>query len=425
MRIDRLVVSNFCRYQQQEFNFRPQFNLIVGENGAGKTTLLNAVAIAAGSWFLGMRGYDSRSIWPDEARVVRRELEGVPTFEHQYPVRVSAWGEVQGRTIEWSRVLEGEGGRTTRVRAGKMKSAAEHAHIGVLIGDPVILPVIAHYGAGRLWVSPKDMRGGDKPAASQPSRLEGYHFSLDPRINFPDLFRWLRKEKYVALEQGSEREQFRVVKAAMLGCLEGGQWLDYSVKEQALIVEVKDRGQLPFHLLSDGQRNMLALAADIAFKAAQLNPGLGAQVLEQTSGVVLIDELDLHLHPRWQRHVVADLKRTFPQMQFFGTTHSPQIVGETPREEVIILRENGVGHPSVAYGADSNWILEFVMGAQTRAPEIKAIITAADDALERGELETAREKLAELRHALAGDDGEVARIESSIETLEALARAEN
>jgi len=425
MRIARLVISNFCRYESQEFNFRPQFNLIVGENGAGKTTVLNAISVAVGSWFLGIRGYDSRSIWPDEARVVRREFEGVPTFERQYPVRVSAWGNVQGQDIKWSRVLEGEGGRTTRVQASQMKVAGQNAELEVRLGKPVVLPVIAHYGAGRLWVSPKDMRGGEEPAPSQPSRLEGYHCSLDPRINFPDLFRWLRQEKYVALEQGAEREQFRVVKAAMLGCLEGGRWLDYSVKEQALIVEVDGRGQLPFHLLSDGQRNMLALAADIAFKAAQLNPGLGGTVLEETPGVVLIDELDLHLHPRWQRHVVADLKRTFPRVQFFASTHSPQIVGETPRDEVIILREDGVGQPNVAYGADSNWILEFVMGAQAREPKVQEMIAAANDALETGELNTAREKLSELRHALAGDDGEVARIEGSIETLEALARAED
>lgn len=425
MRIDRLTVRNFRRFAEQEFRFHPRFNLVVGENGAGKTSVLDAVSVAVGSWMLGVRGYDSRSIEPEEVRVVRQRHGEVSTFERQYPVEVEVQeGLVLEQRLAWARTLQTADGKTTRVRAKAVKRLAEMADTQVRTGQPVALPLISHYGAGRLWVPARDMQGGlDRAEPVQPSRLDGYRFSLDPRINFADLFRWLRQEKYVALQEGVERRQFTVVKEAILGCLEGGRWLDYDVKEEKLLAEVEGQGILPYHLLSDGQRNMVALAADIAFKAAQLNPQLGDRILQETAGVVLIDEIDLHLHPRWQRHVVADLKHTFPRIQFFASTHSPQVLGETPRDQVVLLRETGPAQPSVAYGADSNWLLENEMGGQSRNRVASALIGEVEAALDQPDLREARAKLISLRALLGGDDGEIVRLESSIHHLEDLARA--
>ena len=82
----------------------------------------------------------------------------------------------------------------------------------------------------------------------------------------------------------------------------------------------------PFYHLSDGYRNTLAMAADIAVRAATLNPALSSLAMEETPGVVLIDEIDLHLHPKWQRQIVEDLRGAFPKIQFVATTHSPFII---------------------------------------------------------------------------------------------------
>ncbi|EMY78010.1 AAA domain protein [Leptospira weilii serovar Ranarum str. ICFT] len=357
MQIDSLKIENFRRFANQNFSFNNRFNLIVGENGAGKTSLLDAIAVATGSWFLGIQGYDSRSIKQDEVRVLRNEFEGVITYEGQYPVSIKAEGIIQSSKVEWTRTLNGPGGRTTRTGAQSAKDISEQTAQAVSQGEPCLLPLIAHYGAGRLWVQPRDMNDFYNQKQTHNSRLDGYLYSLDPRINFSDLFQWIRKEKYISLQDGKERKQYVAVKNAILSCLDHGKSIDYSVKEEDIMVEIDPQGILPFRLLSDGQRNMIALAADIGFKAAQLNPQLGENVLQETPGIVLIDEIDLLLHPKWQRHVINDLKKTFPKIQFFASTHSPQIIGETPIEEVILLTENGPVHPSIAYGADSkgNW----------------------------------------------------------------------
>src|SRR5437660_3606376 len=118
---------------------------------------------------------------------------------------------------------------------------------------------------------------------------------------------------------------------------------------------------------------MLALVADVAVKAVTQNnylvpddgpaPGAGAlpDVLAQTPGVVLIDELDVHLHPRWQRRVATDLKQTFPSIQFVCTSHSPQVIGELRPEEIRVLDDQSVYIPKRSFGIDSSRILEEIM----------------------------------------------------------------
>jgi len=87
---------------------------------------------------------------------------------------------------------------------------------------------------------------------------------------------------------------------------------------------------LPFSYLSDGFRNMVAMVADIAVRCASLNPQFKGDAARNTPGVVMIDEIDLHLHPKWQRRVVNDLLNAFPKIQFVATTHSPFVIQSLP-----------------------------------------------------------------------------------------------
>ena len=148
-------------------------------------------------------------------------------------------------------------------------------------------------------------------------------------------------------------------------------------------------------------------------------------MLALTPGVVLLDELDVHLHPKWQRRVAADLKRTFPNLQFFCTSHSPQVIGELACDEILDLRGEGTGPPAIAYGADSNWILDHVMNASSRADPARQTIREAEDALDESDFPKARAALDRLRRMLGGEDGELVHLESSLYTLEALAGADD
>ena len=406
MRIDHLHLQNFKGFASAKFKFHPRFNLIVGENGSGKTSLLDGLAVAAASWFLGIRGYDGRNIESDDIRRVASTQGDTTKIEAQFPVVVRAQGLVTNATIDWQRAVDSIDGRTTRTDAKDIQRRAQAAELSVRDGNPFVLPLISSYGAGRLWVPARDMRGAIDPTQSKPegdSRFAGYLFSIDPRINFAELFRWLAHERYVSLERGSDRFGFAAVKTAMKECLERCVSLDYSVAEKTVVVEMDGRGQLPFHLLSDGQKVMLALAADIALKAAQLNPHLEDRVLQETPGVVMIDELDLHLHPRWQRHVVADLKKTFPSIQFFATTHSPQVIGETPHDEIILLHQDGSWtQPHQSVGLSINQVFREIMQVLEINLAMKQKFEALFRAVESGDFTSARAQIVEIRRS--GED---------------------
>jgi predicted ATP-binding protein involved in virulence len=407
MKITHLDLLNFKGFKKAEFEFDGHFNLIVGENGSGKSSLLDALAVAAGSFLLGVRGYDSRHIREEEVRAESSSQGERPIPLRQYPVEVKAKGIVFDPDtltgewpLEWKREISGEKGETKYLGAKALKQRAEKLIQSVQADKVVSLPVIAHYGAGRLWVPTRDLQGENiKPSAlKNPARLDAYTFCIDPRIKFVEIFNWLANEKYTALEQGYENEIFKVAKNAMSRCVKGCSFLDYSVKEKDLFVAFDGKDRLPFSMLSDGQRAMLSMVADIAIKAAILNPHHKEVVLWETSGVVLIDEIDLHLHPKWQRQVVANLKEIFPKIQFFASTHSPQVIGETPIDQIIVLRQDGSWFkPKASLGLNSNEVLRDIMDANYVSSAFIRQIEKLDGLLASGEFEDAQKLISELR----------------------------
>jgi predicted ATP-binding protein involved in virulence len=227
------------------------------------------------------------------------------------------------------------------------------------------------------------------------------------------------------------RPGFEAVKRAILQCVPeaDGAWYDDDQKD--IILSLGGQAQ-PMKNLSAGQRMMLAVVGDLAIRCitqnAHLLPAdeLGPEdnplprVLKETPGVALIDELDVHLHPKWQRRVATDLKRTFPLIQFICTSHSPQVIGEVMPEELQFLK-NGVASRNCgqSFGMDSNWILSVLMdadpmdeGVERRLDEIKTLLV-------EGNIDQATAILNELRGEV-GNSGAIQRAASSIERFKYL-----
>jgi predicted ATP-binding protein involved in virulence len=370
MRIDHLRVQNFKGFEDQEFSFprsidapsdgNGSFHLIIGQNGTGKTSALDALAVAVGGWLAGVPGVEARTIEADDVRVRVLEYEDTARIERQFPVIVTAEGRVMGKPAKWERRIT-----ATETIAHSTQAIKDEAEIAVKrahSGEPVTLPLISYYGTGRLWPEPKaagrwllhnprgrmivppltkvdsDQGSGDNLAENFASRLAGYRSRIDvrPSPRPRDLLRWLKFEQQLAVQEKRESTQFQVVKAAITSALAGCERVEYHLR-LGLLLDIRGQPRLPFGALSDGQRTMIAMVGDLAYRAAQLNPHLGREVLQKTPGIVLIDELDLHLHPRWQRHVVEDLRRIFPEVQFIATTHSPFIVQSMREGELLSL----------------------------------------------------------------------------------------
>jgi predicted ATP-binding protein involved in virulence len=128
---------------------------------------------------------------------------------------------------------------------------------------------------------------------------------------------------------------------------------------------------MPFNSLSDGVRITLAIVMEIAFRCCLLNPYLGVNAPNETSGVVLIDEIDLHLHPSWQKKIVADLRRSFPNIQFIVSTHAPLVIGSLQSGKIFSISNQQVYDFPIQYGRDANAILN-EMGTSEMDDQLKS-----------------------------------------------------
>ncbi|MDY6805034.1 MAG: AAA family ATPase [Cyanobacteriota bacterium] len=336
MKIHQIELENFKGFESCNFNFSDNFTLLIGDNGTGKTAILDALAIGAGSLFLAFDEVPSRNILPDEIRVVRHQKGQTITENRQYPVSVTCEGIVVGKKINWTRQILSSEGRTTRSSAREIQEISKQSQQQVRRGEDVLLPVIAYYGTGRLWLQKKEKSVEPVKPGSQ---MLGYVDCLEPISSHKQLLRWWKTMEMASIQRGEKIRILEAVKAAISNCLEDWKNVTYDLLEDDIVATAKDGNILPFRMLSDGNRNMLGMVADIAYRAGVLNPHLEAESTRQTPGIVLIDEIDLHLHPKWQRRVVEDLRRTFPEIQFFATTHSEHIIQSLRPGELINLDE--------------------------------------------------------------------------------------
>jgi predicted ATP-binding protein involved in virulence len=362
MRLLRLELKNFRGFEERSFALHPDFNLIIGENGAGKTSVLEGIAVALGGWLQAFGRADQRNIRKRDIRRIEQISGGRARDLLQLPVAVTAVAEldIAGRQglgspeiYTWTRTLVRDGGRTTGGGSKEVRAVSRSVAASVSTGAEVVLPVIRYFGAGRLWeavraaeTKPRGKRHTPQMSevieAKEPKELSdpfyGYRMSIDKRASASDLLRWIGAERRNEVDLEDRSPALALVFDAILSLLPEFSRVRFELRRSMLILERPDGSTQPFEDMSDGYRNLIALAADLAIKMSMLNPHLGDRALAETPGIVLIDEIDLHLHPRWQRRISEDLRRAFPKVQFICTSHSPFIVQSLRSgEELIVL----------------------------------------------------------------------------------------
>jgi predicted ATP-binding protein involved in virulence len=363
MKINQLEVRNFRGFEHQTFNFSDQFTVLIGENATGKTAILDALVIGAGSLIIDFDGFHwgevpGGRIQDNDIRQLRYKKSQAPSMQFQFPVEVYCKGVIAQQQITWKSDLEQIATAWSRKLTPEIQEIAEKLQTKVHDGENVLLPLIAYYGAGRLWICKKQ----EQKTVEQPkTRMRGYIDCLNPRSNL--ILEWFRTEEISVLQGQESVGIHQAVTAALSSCkIENWQSINYDEQENTELVTDADGRTMPFQMLSDGVRNMVGMVADIAYRAAVLNPQLEIEAAKQTPGIVLIDEIDLHLHPKWQRRVVEDLKATFPAIQFVATTHSPFIVQSLRDGELINLDQ--LEEPEEYHNKSIEDIAENAMGVE-------------------------------------------------------------
>jgi predicted ATP-binding protein involved in virulence len=339
-RIDRLTLKNFRCFEEKTIDFHPRFNVLIGDNGKGKTAVCDALAVALRSYVRAVTNLliASSVARPDDIRLRMYEAAGAVNMEPQQPCSVSACATFRGEETDWWIAL-GEGGvqgEGTQFGGSPFRSW-ERLGAEVRAGSEIPLPLVAYYRAERLWA------WGERHSVEvlgPGSRLEAYANWAAPAAALADVLAWVKTHELTALQEKRDDPALaalkRVVKDALSDVtpIEDAFW---SVRLDELVLRFADGTPHPLRTLSHGWATTFALLADLTRRCTRLNPYLGTDAAKETPGVVLIDEIDLHLHPSWQRKVVDDLKRAFPKVQFIVTTHSPIIVQSLRPGELIKL----------------------------------------------------------------------------------------
>lgn len=436
MRLDSIVLKNYRGFRHLPIKFQPGFNVLAGVNGSGKTSILKGAreALTGLTYHLSLPNANLAPF--GEAGSVRVEsivAAGRYRFEEQYPAQVDVVGEAFGKALAWSVAkINSAGGMQLD---GQQPGALWHAAFSGQNADDTpstadrALPIVAFYPAYRLW--PHAQVNEMVAATERPSRMDGYRYWWEAAGDSLALQQWAISKSMERLQLTSERsvrwdevddDELGMVNTALAAVVEGGKGIRYDFSQKTLLIEWL--GEVPpteFRFLSDGQRVAIALVADIARRMCLLNPHLGQSVTQKTPGVVLIDELDVHLHPRWQRLMTKGLQAAFPQVQFIVTSHSPQVLGELQPQQIILLSQEGITHPPVSYGLDASRVLAQIMDANQRSTEVEEALSALFESLERNELGRARRYLSNLKTVAPGIP-ELAGAEALLKRKEVLGR---
>lgn len=408
-----------------EFEFQPGMNLLVGINGVGKSTALDAIRILLSQMMPKISNSTSKPIkFTDDDISIGRDFVSVELVcrfgERKFSYSIQNYHSNYKPVTKQQKlqVKLSSGGRwlfhSLKVRSENLDQAISEEFLKIRSQQPLAIFFSPHRSIVNI---DKKLKNNLFPAYTEALELRR-------QFNLQELITWWLGYDTLAKEDPFLRNILDRLNKAVCQFLDNCSNLR-AVKEpkEALIIE-KAGNTLNVQQLSDGERGVLALVLDLTKRLAQANPYL-ENPAKDGKAVVLIDELDLHLHPKWQRTIVHQLTRTFPNCQFIATTHSPQIISEVQPEGLTFLIREGdqvvVKPATQAYGLDTNWILDHLMDVPSRPELAQDLINQIENSLEEGQLDKAREEVQKLRKMLHGDDGEVVRLETSIYNLEALA----
>ena len=312
MKLKSIRLVNYRCFTDTEIEFDEHITLLVGKNGTGKTAILDAVAVSASTFLLSIDGGVSRSILKDDARYEFHDLNGTIDSQHQFPVSIESTGDcLDQQDVRWIRSLNSESGKITIKDASELTGIAKKAQNQIMTGDKsLVLPLISYYGTGRLYAQKKEKR--NLKSLTEFKRQVGYVDCMAAESNEKLMLNWFQMQTLKSLQ---EQQKTGILDRSLLlktvekaicrsferisGARNASLIFDLDTHRLVLEFESSDGNAQKFTMdeMSDGYKNTLSMIGDIAYRMAVLNPTLGDQVLEKTPGVVLIDEIDLHLHP--------------------------------------------------------------------------------------------------------------------------------
>lgn len=443
MEVKSFSLHHLGRFSELELPLAPLGNLnsnmtvFMGNNGSGKTSILRALATSL-SWFVARVRSESGNGRPIPELVIKNGSHSaaidITVFKHRY-------GQVEDGDLEAldENYFDWRIAKSRKGRKGEFKSdlsgasaLAEHYRERMSVNDSASLPLIAFYSTERVVIEiPLKIR--TKHSFLQ---LDGYDNALNQGVDFRRFFEWFREREDTENESGlsddvleqlktvlaqdeaawnklqelkasSKDRQLTAVRSAIERFMPGFSNLRVRRKPRLHMSIDKDGETFDVAQLSQGEKSLMALIGDIARRLAVMNPSLDNPL--HGDGIVLIDEVDMHLHPKWQRTLIKNLTETFPRCQFVLTTHSPLVISDSKEVLGYLIHDDGVTQLPSLYGEDANSVLLSVMDTDIRNAEVNEKLGDLLDAIHDSEIDKAKELLTRLEDDLPASNLELSK----------------
>jgi predicted ATP-binding protein involved in virulence len=407
MKINTIKLQNYRGIRDLSLDLDENLNVLYGENGSGKSTVIDSIVIML-SWLV--KRLENSSGTPG-SRIVEKNITNGNAFTL---IELSCCHEE--KNIEWQlfKARKGSSGNNLKdarnsTNLDNLSEFTKSLQAKIFEAEERLnLPIFVYYPVGRAVL--------DIPLRIR--EKNSFNESLESGANFRAFFTWFRdredleneNRKYLDLPNKPEDfsfpdPQLEAVRNALKVFLP--EFTDLTVRRSPLRMEIKKNGKrLTIDQLSDGEKCLIAMVGDLARRMAIANP-VRENPLDG-EGIVLIDEIDLHLHPKWQHMVVSRLVEVFPNCQFIISTHSPHVITHVHPDNLYVLKQTEAGaiaeRPSESYGKTVDRVLEDLMGlATTRPDKVTKSLQELYELISLGQLEQAKQLLAVMTGEVDGD----------------------
>lgn len=441
MEIKKFRLHNVGRFKNIEVPLAPtesnacNVTVFVGNNGAGKTSLLKSLATSL-SWFVSRVRSEKGNGSPIPEEVIHNSaLSAAIDIEvlDEKVQRNNSDVDAQNHLFQWTlaKPRQGRKGEYVSQLVGASELADRYRQ-ALSNQENANLPLIAFYPVERV-VLDIPLKIKDKHSFLQ---LDGYDNSLNTGVDFRRFFEWFREredsenetgisqemleklqsllgddnnvwQQLSALKASSRDRQLTAVRTAITNFMPG--FTNLKVRRKPRLHMSIDKNNETFNVLqlSQGEKSLMALVGDIARRLAMMNPALENPL--QGDGIVLIDEVDMHLHPKWQRSLIERLTSTFPNCQFVLSTHSPLVISDCKNVLIYALDDGELIELSSQYGQDANTVLLSVMDTHIRNSVIAERLNSLLDLIQENQLEKAAEEITKLEADLPPNNLELTK----------------
>lgn len=415
MKLTSIDVEGFRGIPKLKLDFPEKINVLVGINGVGKSAILDCTAIMLSRFIGRIRSSEGTGRYFAESDI----NNGLPSTRNEIEIFFD------GKPLKWSVSKTRRGLRKQTISGlAELRREVELFRSKLTGVEPAALPLAVYYPVHRA-VLDIPLRIRKRHAFD---RLAAYDQALSGEwSSFRVFFEWFREREDLENEERLDRpetrdRQLQAVRTAAERFLAGFKGL--KVRRQPLRMVVEKHGEeLIVNQLSDGEKCTLAMVGDLARRMAIANPDMDDPL--RGEAVVLVDEIDLHLHPGWQRRFITALRKTFPNCQFLLSTHSPPILSHLDPKSIWILQRTKSGvsakRPDAAYGQTADRILEDIMEVPARPKEVRDDLNKLFEAIEREKMNEARRLLNKIQGRI-GPDPELIRASVLIRRKEVLGK---